>query len=296
MKGTKKPRDNKNDFEKDTDTVLNMINNNNKQKGYRGRKAIEKKKQKIAKRHRKVRAILRVIVIVATIAGGITFVLVSPIFNVIDIEVTNNNQVSEEEIVYLSGLHLNQNLFRFSSNRVTRNLRQNPYIQAVEIKRNFPNRVELIVRERERNFNIILEEGIAYINNQGFILEIAYERVDVPTIIGIRTPEENIEPGNRLGKEDLERLEIVLRIMNAFRSVDLADKVTSIDITSTFNYVIFMEEEMKTIHLGDASNLSNRILWVQGILEKNVGKEGEIFVDGDLNNRFRPRFKEKVQI
>ena len=55
-----------------------------------------------------------------------------------------------------------------------------------------------------------------------------------------------------------------------------------------------LEEEKKTIYLGDKSNLSNKMLYVQVIIEENRGKEGAIFVNGDLNNNFKPRFKEKV--
>ena len=55
-----------------------------------------------------------------------------------------------------------------------------------------------------------------------------------------------------------------------------------------------MEEEKKTIYLGDASNLSNRILYVQMILEEEKDKEGEFFVNGDLNNGFQPYFRKKV--
>ena len=38
------------------------------------------------------------------------------------------------------------------------------------------------------------------------------------------------------------------------------------------------------------------MLYVQAILEKNEGKEGYIYVDGDLNNNFKPRFRESVEV
>ena len=60
------------------------------------------------------------------------------------------------------------------------------------------------------------------------------------------------------------------------------------------DYSIYMEEERKTVHLGDASNLSNKILYVMAILEQEKDVEGEIFANGDLNNGFRIYFREKV--
>ena len=44
------------------------------------------------------------------IIGGVIFALVSPIFNIKEIQVTNNNQIATETIVSLSQLQVGQNL------------------------------------------------------------------------------------------------------------------------------------------------------------------------------------------
>ena len=59
---------------------------------------------------------------------------------------------------------------------------------------------------------------------------------------------------------------------------------------------MYIAEEKKTVYLGNKTNLSNKMLYVQAILEKNQGKEGYIYVDGDLNNSFKPRFRESVEV
>ena len=55
-----------------------------------------------------------------------------------------------------------------------------------------------------------------------------------------------------------------------------------------------LEEENKKVHLGDSANLSNKMLYVMAIIEAEKGKQGDIFVNGDLNNKFQPYFREKV--
>ena len=52
--------------------------------------------------------------------------------------------------------------------------------------------------------------------------------------------------------------------------------------------------ENKYVHLGDSSNLSNKMLYVVAILEKEKENAGDIFVNGDLNNKFQPYFRQKV--
>ena len=71
-------------------------------------------------------------------------------------------------------------------------------------------------------------------------------------------------------------------------------KVHEIDISNKEDYTVYLENEKKTIHFGDASNLSNKILYVKAMIDSEKDIEGEIFVNGDLNNKFRPFFREKV--
>ena len=49
--------------------------------------------------------------------------------------------------------------------------------------------------------------------------------------------------------------------------------------------MIELKEEKKTVHLGDSSNLSTKMLYVISIIEENKGIEGEILVNTDLNNK-----------
>ena len=124
--------------------------------------------------------------------------------------------------------------------------------------------------------------------------EIAEQKLDLPVIMGITTPQEQVVAGNRLNDEDLEKLETVIQIMNICKSYELDKKVSSIDITNKNDYIMYMEEEKKTIHLGSDSNLTNKMLYVPSILKENQGKEGTIYLNGNINGDFKPRFREKV--
>ena len=97
-----------------------------------------------------------------------------------------------------------------------------------------------------------------------------------------------------LNNEDLNRLEDVIKIMSAAKENGLEGKVTSIDISNKNEYSIYLEEEKKKVHLGDNTNFSNKMLYVVAIIEEEKEKEGDIFVNGDLNNKFQPYFREKV--
>ena len=228
------------------------------------------------------------------IIGGFVFAFVSPIFNINEITVKNNNQIATETIISLSELQKDQNIFRFSRNKIEDQIRTNPYIESVTVKRKIPNRIEITVEERTKNYNVEFLNGYAYINNQGYILEISEQKLDMPVIQGVSTEEEQIVAGNRLNSDDLEKLETVIQIMNICKNYELDNKITSINISNKNNYEVFIESEKKTIEIGDKSNLSNKMLYVPAIIEENKNKEGTIYLNGDINDNFRPRFREKV--
>lgn len=289
-----KKAEEKSQFDFDTETVIGMTNKNNKNKQQNTQRRVTKKQAKIERKNKKIKKNMKWISLFLVIIGGGIFTLVSPIFNIKEIQVSNNNQIATETIVSISQLQLGQNLFRFNKNQVEKKIKTNPYVETVNIKRKIPNKIEIQIKERDKNYNVEFLNGYAYINNQGYILEISEQKLDLPVIIGISTKQEQVVEGNRLDEEDLGKLEVVIQIMNICKDYDLNKKVSAIDITNKNDYVIYMEEEKKTIHLGDESNLSNKMLYVQAIIKENEGKEGYIYLNGDINNNFKPRFREKV--
>ena len=289
-----KKAEQKTQFDLDTETVIGMTNKNNQNKQQEVQKRMTKKQAQIERKKKKIKRIIKWTTILLLIIGGITFALVSQIFNIKEIQVTNNNQIATETIVSLSQLQVGQNLFRFNKNKVEKEIKTNPYVESVNIKRKFPNKIEISIEERNRNYNVEFLNGYAYINNQGYIVEIAEQKLDLPVIMGISTPQEQIVAGNRLNDEDLEKLETVIQIMNICKSYELDKKVSSIDITNKSDYIMYMEEEKKTIHLGSDSNLTNKMLYVPAILKENQGKEGTIYLNGNINGDFKPIFREKV--
>lgn len=284
----------KDQFDFDTETVIGMTNRNNQKIQQRNQSRMTKKQAKIIRKKKRIKKVIKTLLLLAIIIGGICFALISPIFNIEDIKVNGNEQINSDTIVSLSQLQVGQNIFRFYKEKVINDIKTNAYVENVKIKRKIPNKIEITIEERKQDYNVEFLNGYAYINNQGYILEISEQKLDLPVIKGILTPQEQIVEGNRLNDVDLEKLETVIQIMNICKSYNLDKKVSSIDITDSNDYIMEMDEEKKIVHLGNNSNLSNKMLYVPAILAENQGKEGTIYLNGDINGDFKPRFREKV--
>ncbi len=249
---------------------------------------IRRKKIKILKR------MSVVILMFVLLICGLVYFFLSPIFNVKSIEVTNNNYITKEQIINSSGIKMNENMFKFSKKEVKNNILSNPYIEDVKVSRNiFNDKIEIDIKERTATLMLEYGNSYVYINNQGYILEISTVKLDSPILKGYVTPLEQVKPGNRLNKGDLERLETVLQIIEAANSNDLGQLITQIDIKDTNDYIMVLESEDKTVYLGDCSNLSTQMLYVKDMVTRSKGVEAEFFVDMDLNTG-RPVFREKV--
>lgn len=290
----KKQQELDDEFDFDNETVIGMTNKNKIKMEEQKRREFSKKQRKKNKLIKKIKKVVKVIIFLGIIIGGIIFATCSPIFNIKEIEVINNNKISSEEIISLSGINKDENIFKFITMKSINSIKQNPYVEDVKIKRVLPNKIQIDVVEREAKYAIPILSEYAYINSQGYILEIAANELNLPIINGLTTEEEKIKSGNRLEEADLTTLETILKIMASMQEYEINSKVTSINVEDKKDYIVYMQEEKKNIHLGDGTNLSNKMLYVVAILEEEKGIEGDIYVDGDINSNFKVYFKEKI--
>lgn len=296
IKNNKIKEEPKDEFDLETETVIKMTNRNKLKQEEAKRKENAKKQEKKKKKYKKIKLFLKIFLLLAIIIGGTIFAMTSPIFNIKDIEVINNSQVSSEMIISLSGLKTDENIFKFSGLSVEKKIKENAYVESVKIHRKIPNKIQIDVKERIPTYSVDFLGKYAYINTQGYIIDISEDKKELPVIQGVSTAEDQIIPNNRLNNEDLEKLEIIIKIMNVAKENNLDTKVTSIDISKANEYSIYLEEEQKTIYLGDGNNLSTKMIYIVAIIEKEKGNAGEIYANGELNNKFRPYFREKVNI
>ena len=252
------------------------------------------KRLNVFKRKKSLKKLLKLIGIICLVIAAGAFLCTTPLFNVTEIIVDGNEAVSSEEIISLSQIKLNDNMFKNVKSKISNNIKGNAYIEDVDIKRILPNKIQLTVQERQVKFMAKLLNNYAYINSQGYILEITDQTKEVPVIEGVSTPEEDIIVGKRLDTDDLKGIEVALKIVSACEENEISRYITSINISNPTDYIMGMTEKGKVVHLGNSSNLSTKILYVKAILQAEEGVQGDIFVNGDLNDGFQPFFREKV--
>lgn len=256
-------------------------------------KKISKKQEMAIKKRKLILKIIRTIILIGILIGTLIYILLSPLFNIKDVTVTGNNKLSGEEIISLSEIRTEENIFKTSKNDIKNRIKTNPYVENVKIRRKLPDKVEIIVVERVATYMLPFANSYVYINNQGYMLEITSQKANLPIITGFSTPEENLHEGERLVSEDLVKLGEVLQIIESANANGIQALITKIDISNRQDYTIMLEKEKKLVHIGDVSNLSTKMSYINKIIQDEAGIEGEIFVNTDLTNKGAV-FREKV--
>ena len=247
------------------------------------------RKRKRTKRNK----ISKIIILLVLFVGTAVFAMVSPIFNIEKIDVIGNKKIDESTIMSLSGELEGKNIFQISKKKLINNIKENSYIDSVKIKRNLPGTLQINIEERKTDYQIKVINSYVYINYQGYILEVSSKNADVPIIEGLQTEQDTLLNGKKLSDKDIEALRIILRIMETAKSAEVSKLISKISIQNN-EYILEMKKENKIVYLGNATDLTNRMTYVKIIVDKEKGKSGKVFVNGDINSGFKPYFREET--
>lgn len=228
----------------------------------------------------------KLLIVVIVMLVAIVLVFVSGAFNISEIIVEGNSRISAEQIVSFSEIEKGTNLFAISKKEITQKLKENSYVNQVQIKRCLPDKIKLVIEEREPEFALQLANSFVYMNRQGYVLEISNLSPNVPIILGCTTDLSNVKENHRLDEVDLHKMNKVVQIMEIAKNQNMENLMTKIDISNEKNYTIYLDTEQKIAYLGDGTDLNTRFLYIKAILKEQQGKAGEIFVNVDLNSEY----------
>ena len=284
----------------------NNINNKKERNYTKGKYSKDIKKNEKNKRNIKIinnnqkrqskRIVKKIIVsffgIIAIIIAIVVFALVAPIFNITQIDVTGTNHVSKENVINLSGIKTGENIFKINKKNIN-SIKENSYIDSAEFKRKLPSTVQINITERIIKYQINVINSYIYIDKNGYILENSTVKKEVPIIVGLKIDANKLLDLKRLDTDNLKEINNINKIADAAKSIEIENIISTINIENKEEYIIYIESQNKKIYIGDAENLTNKMLYVKKILENEKDKTGSIFVNGDISGGFRPFFREE---
>ena len=101
----------------------------------------------------------------------------------------------------------------------------------------------------------------------------------MPVIKGCITNLADMELGDRIKEEDLSKFNDLIKIMDALQNNSISAKLSSIDISDHNNYILEFVEEGKNIMLGDASDLSAKMAWINLFIKEKKDQGGIVYLN-----------------
>lgn len=152
----------------------------------RTEKTIKKKKR------RKKRYMLRFLIFILACIGAY-FLLHIEYFTVDGITVAGNKDIADAEIVKLSKLEVGDNIFDVHPMIAQKRIKENLYIEDVDVSRKLPNRIEIVVEERTGKAQFVKDKKFVITDNDGRVLEIAKEEQETTTVMNVTVKKAKVD-------------------------------------------------------------------------------------------------------
>jgi len=221
-------------------------------------------------KRRKRRSSFKFVLVFAVLSLAVVFVLLSPIFNIQQVEIIGNAALTEREILDVSQIALGMNIFSFNARQATQRVLHLPYTATVAIRRELPNKVVINLQERVPMVNIATNYGYSLIDDTGAVLEnAAVATSSLPTVYG------------------LDHASTALYLFQVFAVYDFFPY--SVDFSNPRNIIIYKNNF--EINFGSTEEAQRKTRYIRSILHQ-VSLDGGFL---DVSNPDIPIFRHSLQ-
>ena len=223
------------------------------------------------------------LVIAALTVGCVVF------FRVKTIEVTGNVRYTAQEVIEVTGIETDDFLFGLNTGEISRQIRsQLPYVEAVNIRRGLPDRLEITVTESKAAAAVETDGVWWLISPAGKLLEgVNQNPAGCMAVTGLTLVQPQTGQMAMVDEEHATRLRALLELIEALEQRSMLENVLSLDCSSKAELVMEYTAQftVKLLINGDFSknmNLLQKVIQeeserVHAIVDFTV-EEGRVFV------------------
>lgn len=243
----------------------------------------EAKKRQIIKKKKRAKAKRRLIVFLFLfICVGIIFtVLKAPVFNIKGIMCVGQQELSEEDVIRIAGAKTGVNIFTTGVKIMKRNLAENPLIAESNVRRIFPDKIKIWVREAKPVLMAEMGSSIILADKNGQIIKTVekdrlQDGIAVAKLNGFE-PASNV-PGESIYKKDDAVHSKISECAEILQRLEMLEKVTMISASDLSDIRIDYEDRLNIL-LGDYQNMDYRLTFVKKVISENLSKFEKAVLD-----------------
>lgn len=208
----------------------------------------------------------KLLIMLAIVAAVVLSVVI--FFRVQKLEVKGNSVYDTQSVIAASGLETGDHLLFNKSTVAGRVKAALPYVEQVRIARILPDTVVLEIKESAAVFAVKADDGTTWLMSfSGKLLEPvdAAEAKNHPTMEGFTLAAP--EPGEQAHSENTESFEAARTVLAALDGSGLADQITRVDVTKSFDIVLQYRDQFQ-VKLGGTDQMDYKIQYLAAVLEQ----------------------------
>lgn len=212
------------------------------------------------------------------------------VFKIRDVEIRSVQNISQEEVMRLSGITANTSYFGLNEEKIRAGIESNRYLRFESMEKVWPNGVILNIQERQPCINV-LNAGIQYVvASDGMVLE-AYAslRLDNGCIKTTGLNIRDIRVGSQVVCYNSEQLDAMLNIVEELDAQGCMNEIAEMNL-SMLDSIYLVTTDSYVANIGDAQQLRPKIGTVRAVVTelRNRGLKGgmiEATVPGEASYR-----------
>lgn len=205
--------------------------------------------------------------------------LASSYLKIKEVKVVGNIKLSRSEALELSGIAVGDNILAIDSGDIKDNIKANPWIADVRVKRNFPDGVSIEIQERKPVAFINLD-GLYYVDETGIIFKKASlgEDVDLPVITGLTR--EDIEEQGAASELAIKAVKL-LHLLAEDTALEL-ENLSEISVDKIYGLTLYTMREGTKIEFG-SDGFKEKLDALDKVIKSRNGFEGLEFIALNYN-------------
>ncbi|OPY87851.1 MAG: cell division protein FtsQ [Syntrophus sp. PtaU1.Bin208] len=208
------------------------------------RRKLEARKYRLKRRGRTIsmdlfRSILLIFLVMSIgvlLVFAYNFTISAPCFRIRETVVRGCREVTEKEVLLLSSLKSSQGLLTLNEEAILRRIRANPWIKAVSLGREFPDRLVIQISERSAIAVIRQEVNLYLMDQEGVIFKKLgkNDAVDLPVLTGLYVQ-------GKLNESLLKSARNLLHDLAASKSYPTLDRISEIQGNEILGLSVFTD-------------------------------------------------------
>ncbi len=236
----------------------------------------EAKKKNLIKKKKQIRAKKRFIVLLFLLicTGTIFVVLKAPFFNVKTIVCVGQTSLAEEEVVKIAGAKTDVNIFSTGVGTMKRRLAAHPSIAECNVRRLFPNKIKIWVRESKAVVSVARGEQLLLADKNGRIIKIVdkvaeAEPVSVASLAEFEPAALNV--GEYIFDKTNANHSVISDSISVLDKLEMIAGVTMIDGSDLSDIQMEYQGRLR-IMLGSYDDMEYKLTFIKKVIDENISK------------------------